>query len=113
MRMSFGKFKGVQVAELPHHYISWLLNHNEFMDELLRRDVEREFLRRLSTPDTQDAGPEEAVYRMASTLIDTGYRTLALKHHPDHNGTTATMQTVNAAADFLRDAAQQADRKDF
>lgn len=37
-------------------------------------------------------------------LVDAAYRCLARLHHPDHGGSTATMQAINAAADRIREA---------
>ena len=39
---------------------------------------------------------------LAAELVATGRRVLAKKHHPDAGGDTATMQTVNAVALWLR-----------
>ncbi len=39
-------------------------------------------------------------------LIDAAYKCLARLHHPDHGGSTATMQLINAAADRIREVSR-------
>jgi len=99
MRMPFGKFKGVLVADLPDDYLEWLINVVE-MREPLKTVVKEEHDRRFAASATAELPTE--VRTMAAEIVSAGYRKLALQHHPDHGGQTRTMQLINAAADFLR-----------
>jgi Putative quorum-sensing-regulated virulence factor len=94
--MAFGKHKGVLVCELPDEYLDWL--HTRELREPLRSAVLQEWRWRFAAADRTTADTR----RMAESIIATGYRTLALEHHPDRGGATETMQAVNAAASWLR-----------
>lgn len=92
MRMRFGKFRGTRVEDLPDDYLEFLLS---IAREPLRTAVEQELAAR-----QEPTGP---VLKMAGEVVTSGYRVLALKHHPDHNGGSgATMRLVNEAVGFLR-----------
>ncbi len=39
-------------------------------------------------------------------LVTAAHKCLARLHHPDHGGSTATMQLINAAADRIREASR-------
>jgi hypothetical protein len=105
--MTFGKFRGVEVADLPDDYLTWLHDQVELREPLLSA-VHAEFAVRFTALDNQKELPA-AVRTMVEELVSAGYRKLALQHHPDHpGGDTRTMQLVNAAAHFLRRAARKA-----
>ena len=105
MRMSFGKFRGGLVEDLPDDYLTWL--HGLELRDPLKSAVWTGFELRFSTGSTDEDWPLD-VRTMAGELISAGLRKLALQHHPDHGGETTTMQLVNRAADFLRQAARRA-----
>jgi hypothetical protein len=98
IRMPFGKHRGVCVSELPDAYLDWLRTRE--LREPLRSAVLVEWRWRFADDDPVPADTR----RMAESIIATGYRTLALEHHPDRGGSTQTMQSVNEAATWLRRA---------
>jgi hypothetical protein len=40
MTMPFGKHKGRRLAEIPSHYLCWILNNCDHLDRRLRRAIE-------------------------------------------------------------------------
>jgi Putative quorum-sensing-regulated virulence factor len=99
IRMPFGKYKGELVCEIPDEYVEWLHSLDD-LREPLRSAIRQEWQLRFEVDDRTTADTR----RMAEAIIATGYRALALEHHPDRGGATATMQAVNAAASWLRQA---------
>lgn len=98
MRMSFGKFKGVLVADLPDDYLEWLHTLDD-LREPLRGAVKQEWDSRHGQPLREiPAG----VRQMASELVSVGFRKMATIHHPDIGGTNTTMAQINLAAEWLR-----------
>ncbi len=97
IRVPFGKFRGVLVCELPDEYLDW---HTRELREPLRSAIRQEWRWRFAADDRTTADTR----RLAEAIITAGYRTLALEHHPDRGGATSTMQAVNAAASWLRQA---------
>lgn len=90
MILTFGKYKGWELARVPDDYIAYMIESNEkslktFIDE-------RE--RRLALVD--------AKMPMMERIIQAGYRSLANQNHPDKGGNTRTMQEVNAAHEKLK-----------
>jgi hypothetical protein len=97
MKMPFGKFKGVLVADLDDNYLKWLHDSIE-LREPLRSAIREELRRREETTGR----PGEPDLKLARTVIDTGYKALALRHHPDRGGDLRVMQTLNTTVDWLR-----------
>src|SRR5215831_15186227 len=98
MKMPFGRYLGVEVADLPDDYLRWL---HEAIDlrEPLCSAVEAEYEFRFTARIAHKPLPDD-VRQMASELVSAGYRKLSQQHHPDKGGSTKSMQSVNAAADF-------------
>ena len=91
--MRFGKYRGTKIEDLPDDYLEWLSSIE--LREPLKTTVEMELSSR-----QEPTGP---VLKMAGEVVTSGYRVLALKHHPDHNGgDTTTMQLVNQSVGWLR-----------
>jgi hypothetical protein len=106
MDMPFGRYKGRDVRELPDGYLRWLIDLEDLYGPL-RDAVEDEWQRRQEPKREPPREPRthhsaSAIRDVVDELVTAGYRALALRHHPDHGGSTARMQLVNAARDFLR-----------
>jgi len=54
-------------------------------------------------PPRGDSAIDEELRVMMQLLVSTGYRQLALKHHPDHGGKDEDMLVVNQAVERLRE----------
>jgi hypothetical protein len=98
--MPFGKFKGWLLEDLPDWYIPWILANID-LREPLRSGIEREYQRREAAEEQTDVVPAELI-KMAEQIVSVGYRSLALKCHPDAGGDHRTMAGLNAAVAFLR-----------
>ena len=95
--MPFGKFKGLELADLPNDYLEWLVGLGD-LREPLRSEVEREYRWRTGV----DAIEPSSVRDAATEIVSAGYRVMATRCHPDHGGDTRAMQAVNNARDWLR-----------
>ena len=80
MRITFGKYKGWPVDELPLSYLAWLYEADFIKDEL-SESVRREILERVGGGESM-AGEIVADKKHLQRI----YRTLALEHHPDIAG---------------------------
>lgn len=105
MNMPFGKYRGVEIADLPDDYLSWLKGLD--LREPLRTAVEIEWRSRQQPRGTMKA-LAVPVRTMAEEMVRVGYRTLAHLHHPDHGGNSEAMVRVNLAAEALRDFLREA-----
>lgn len=85
MKMPFGKYKGVLLADLPDDYLSWLATKLD-LREPLRTQVRTEYHTRFSRRGSATTLPRPEVMTMAEELLSAGYRKLAQRHHPDHGG---------------------------
>jgi hypothetical protein len=114
-RMPFGKHKGQLLSELPLSYLLWLSELDD-LREPLRSFVDAEMDRRNGHGKRENRSEESRYGRtnprqarglpqrdITSEIVETGYRSLAMRHHPDHGGSTATMQAVNTAVAWLRE----------
>lgn len=106
MKMPFGRFKGVELADLPDEYLAWLRGLDD-LREPLRSFIEAEWATRTAVPTSVEPLDPD-VHAMVEELITAGFRAVAQRHHPDHaGGETKTMQLVNAAAGWLRRQARR------
>jgi hypothetical protein len=74
MILNFGKYSGYDIRNVPRDYLEWLIERGKkdlagYSAELERRDL-----------------AEAAQLSMAEQIVQTGYRTLAQKFHPDKGG---------------------------
>lgn len=95
--MPFGKFSGLDLADIPGDYLSWLMKID--LREPLRSEARSEYWRRISW--------QEERQRTAVSTLDAGrvkqiYRELAFKWHPDQGGTKEAMQAVNEFYELLQ-----------
>jgi hypothetical protein len=100
VKVPFGKFKGVELADVPDDYLRWLksLGH---LREPLRSAVADEYEFRFSSANPVETLPAD-VRVMVEEIVASGYRSLAQRHHPDHGGATRAMQLLNDAVAWLR-----------
>ncbi|MFY9531246.1 MAG: J domain-containing protein [Candidatus Acidiferrales bacterium] len=90
--LRWGKYRGEDIRTIPAEYLEFIL---ESAQETIR-DCTAELERR--------ALVEEASLSWAERIIQSGYRELARRHHPDiHGGDGEEMRAVNAAAEALRE----------
>ncbi|MCK9568705.1 hypothetical protein M0R72_07180 [Candidatus Pacearchaeota archaeon] len=90
MKLSFGKYNGWELSDVPDDYIEYMITSNEANLKMFRGEKER----RVAYLD--------AKMPMMERIIQAGYRALANQHHPDKGGDTRTMQQVNAAYEKLK-----------
>jgi Putative quorum-sensing-regulated virulence factor len=95
MLMPFGKYKGHALSTIPDDYLEWLRTRE--LREPLKHELEAEWQSR-TVALTSGANSKD----VALKIIALGYRALIQAHHPDHGGSTATAQTVNKMAEWLR-----------
>ena len=122
--MTFGKFKGETLTEIPDAYLRWCLAEIETMADDLRFAIQAEVRRRTlyehgsqngsshswRDQDRPDAGANlpVAVDRLiAAEIIKEGRRVLASKFHPDRGGDAERMVKINATADHLQNRLAQ------
>jgi hypothetical protein len=106
MTMPFGKYRGVEVSELPDRYVCWLLDEVDLFGQL-RLEVLREYQARIrraeprpSAPTSIRVAPEDIP--LIRLVVDRGYRAAAKLFHPDAGGDPAMMVRLNALAESLR-----------
>jgi hypothetical protein len=114
--MPFGKYCGGEVNELPESYLMWLWRnatlfgvllyeiarilerdpseHERICRERRERESQREHRAYSSSASGFDIGPEKELF---AEVINVGYRTLAIRLHPDHGGDGETMRRLNRA----------------
>ena len=118
MKLSFGKYQGVEIAKVPIDYLWWLIRNNVLQDSRAQREVER--VLGIDSSDPEELLKEEnrrlkdeiGVLRLKlqtciqqSITRDKLYRafqSLAVKLHPDRGGNEDIMRGVNAMMDDLR-----------
>ena len=94
LKMPFGKFSGLPLADIPTNYLSWLLSLD--LREPLKSAARSEYWRRV------DAQGGQAVSTLDADAIKAIYRQMAFKWHPDRGGTTEAMQAVNEFYEALQ-----------
>lgn len=108
--MPFGKYKGIDVREIPDDYLEWVWRECTVTSLWLKRYLEQMF-----GPMPNQAEPEvKRVYESQTKvmiLIDgvmkNWGRRLTLKYHPDRGGSHEQMLVVNEAVESLKKAIQE------
>jgi Putative quorum-sensing-regulated virulence factor len=101
--MPFGKYRGVELEDLPNDYLEWL-GEQGWLREPLASAVEAELDARGGEPPptrTQDIPADMKV--IARDIIRHGYRALAKHYHPDHGGSHQDMVKLTHARDWLQE----------
>jgi hypothetical protein len=112
MKMPFGRYRGMEIRDLPDEYFDWLLSID--LREPLASAVDREASCRFGyrdddeedEPDQSHNIPEPEVLNLANKIISTGYKRLATRLHPDAGGDHGDMVLLNAANSLLRSCLQ-------
>jgi hypothetical protein len=101
MRLTYGKYKGEDVEDIPESYLEWI--EKDKADELneLQQAMER---RGLSTNRPRPKTTVKTVVQETTKvtplqleMMELGYKKLALARHPDRGGNTRDMQLLNDA----------------
>ena len=83
--MSFGKFRGWHLEEVPLSYLAWIYETLDGKPELVEA-ARQEIQRRVSGYE-----PE----RLDRDRVRRVYRTLAMEYHPDRGGDNGIMAGLN------------------
>jgi hypothetical protein len=89
--MTRGKFRGAHVSTVPSDYLQTLISANRDAIDLLQGELDRR------------AAIAEASQSVGERIVDAGFKSLAVKFHPDKGGDPATMRALIAAREKLRE----------
>ena len=87
MFLSFGKYRGLHVTEIPLSYLAWVyenLTEKPELHEAARAEIQRRVSGYECEPDTLDRDRLRRIYR-----------TLAMEYHPDKGGDNGIMAGLN------------------
>ena len=109
--MPWGKHRGLRLHDIESSYLVWVLEKADQVRPSLRAAITVELAIRFGT---RPSPPPPASWRsacpdpaLAARIVSAGLHVLARKHHPDTGGDTRTMQSLNAAADWLKSQVSQ------
>lgn len=89
MILQFGKYRGQPVSQVPADYLRWLeRTKREELQELQYAMENRGIPARWARPEVRTT-------QTLREMIEAGYRTLAMKYHPDHGGDSEKMRDLN------------------
>lgn len=100
----FGKYKHQRIKDVPSSYLAWLCAQ-DWVREPLKTAIAEEYDRRCharANDRSYQSLLPVSVSLAAENIIQTGYRQLSKKLHPDTGGTHESMLELNAAVDWLR-----------
>ena len=103
MNLTFGRYKGASIEDLPDDYVDWL-SSIDLRNEQLRHAVAEEQQRRIFFQENRG----RVTRRLIDELVSAGLRSMAQKYHPDHGGSTERMQLLNVCADWIKSQAREA-----
>ena len=106
--MPFGRFKGLDVLDLPDDYLRWLLENIELREPLLSAVQREQGHRRNWTPIKPSPTKQKVIsvqpdqIGLVREIIESGYKVVARRKHPDVGGSDAEMIRLNLLAESLR-----------
>ena len=102
MILQFGKYRGYHVTTVPTSYLRWLEGVKQEELDGLQDEMDS---RGLSTTRAARAARTAQAVRRAmqvapttqtfKEIVEAGYRSLAMKYHPDRGGSTEKMRDLN------------------
>lgn len=95
MILQFGRYKGMDVADVPPDYLKWLERTQDASLRELR--VEMRKLGLTTTEHTTVAYRTAGLTPLQLEMMEAGYRHLAHQRHPDHGGSNEAMRGLNDA----------------
>jgi hypothetical protein len=104
-RLRFGRHKGKLLTEVPTGYLQWCLRECDSLEGWLIDEIEQELARRSPPEETpwqqsSQQSPGTSLVNVRS-LIQKWYREMALRFHPDRDGSHKEMVAINVAHERL------------
>lgn len=96
--LSFGKYAGQKLSDVPKDYIEWLISTREKDIKQYRAELERREMLETQASSTLDK------------IIQEGFKALAKKAHPDQGGSDKQFRELQAAREQLKLAAEEVKR---
>lgn len=106
VKMPFGKYKGYYLVDLPESYIVYALTEFDLDDEL-KESLVVALINKLKVWDILTYWCCSKTTTNNSTglnkiKVDSVYKTLAFKYHPDKGGSNEAMQAINEFKSLLK-----------
>lgn len=100
--MPFGKYKGVEILELPSNYILYALETFDLPEELTISLTQIFYDRLINLPNCGGYFENMVLFVGAEPAkVKSIYKALTLKYHPDKGGSHEAMQAINEFRDLL------------
>lgn len=108
MKMPFGKYRGLEISNLPSNYLDWLLTidlHGRLLEAVEAEWMSRDADEGHETPPVPPHTGLDAEERLLlMEVVRAGYRALARKYHPDlEGGNPEMMVRLNRLMERLKD----------
>lgn len=89
MTLKFGKYAGMDLADVPLDYLEWMANKAEEDKRTYSGEIDRR------------AQMLQASKTVIERIIIEGHRALSKKYHPDAGGNDKQMADLNASKEWL------------
>lgn len=109
MFMTFGKYRGEHISDVPSDYLQWAFEECDQLPRWVLEEIRRELDQRGRRARRTERPPEEPSKPRAhppvdwSTVITKWHREMSMRFHPDRGGSVEAMQAINHATDRLRE----------
>lgn len=101
-RMPFGKYKGIDILELPSNYLLYALETFDLPEELTIVLSTTLYDRLIAMPNCGGYFENMVInIGIDEHKIKAVYKALTLKYHPDKGGSHEAMQAINEFRDLL------------
>ena len=102
MRIPFGKYIGAEISDVPHDYLCWVLNNLASLRPDLRLAIE-DHLGSLRPPKPAPAPAPRPAPAVPVAALQSVYREMSRRFHPDHGGSHDAMIAVNCVFERIRE----------
>ena len=103
-RMSFGKYKGRDINDIPLSYLRWLIENVDILGPRVRETIKARLGEQPRSTSPPPPPPSPSGF---DQVIRAWHRLMTKKYHPDRGGHHEAMVAVNDGAELFRDLAKQ------
>ena len=102
MKLTFGKYRGRSLEDVPDDYLVWVLDHAESAGPTLKEAIRRHLGLDGTSNENGNGHGGGLLPAELQEALRSWHRRMALRFHPDRGGSNEQMQSIQEGYEELR-----------